>query len=217
MILASLLLAALPYLSIEILDPAGKPLAPRQGLIRVPNHQRIRMRLLLRVGRLEDPYADLFIKARNQHPDTRRVETVRLSVKRVVNGRREDVPVRIYSSSGGKNLTVYDVMIDLEIVDAPDKRAAEIAQFLDQMRAEAARQGAGDRFASLSTRRDQAIAMFDEMYVNNPPGQYEISATYSSEQPQYWVGRLRSQPVAIAVERKMSMFEAFTGRATAPR
>ncbi len=199
---------AFPYLYIEVLEPtSGKVLQPQQGVIRVSNSKRIRLQIKLRARDDENRYADLFIKALNQHPETKREVTVELSVRRLVDGRREDVPFRVNSSGGGKNLTIHYVSADIDILDLAEKRAAEMRQLLGAMLTEAQKQGPAGRFGELARARDQLVPVFDEQYINNPRGDYEVQAVYSTRQPGMWTGRLQSKPVHLRVEYRGDLYE----------
>jgi hypothetical protein len=59
----------LPYLSVELWNSNGKVAPAADGFITVPNNERIRTRVFLRVRSVSDPVEDLEIQATNQHPD----------------------------------------------------------------------------------------------------------------------------------------------------
>jgi hypothetical protein len=114
------------------------------------------------------------------------------------------------SSGGGTNVTVYDVDVSFDILETPQARRQHIRQFADWMwdfattrRAAALPQAMGDK----ETYATRAVPLYDEMYINNPVGTYEITARYAPSTPRNWSGVLTSEPLKIRVIFKADFFD----------
>jgi len=120
----------LPYLYFEVWNENGKLSPDQSGFITVANNERIRLRVCMKVKSVEDAFENLEIQALNQHPDYfkhRSPPNITIQVKQVT-ATKKDVPFRILSSGGGKNLTVYDVDATLDILEAKEIREKHIRE-----------------------------------------------------------------------------------------
>ena len=90
-----------------------------------------------------------------------------------------------------------------------ERREKEIRKFLDWAETELAKKGAAHLLKGWSEKKDAMISYWDQMYVNNPPGDYEIIATYSSQKPDHWNGKLQSKPLRISIMKSGNFFDVF--------
>ena len=134
------------------------------------------------------------IEAENQAPGyfseaTRRPgPNVFLHAERVDGaGTRQPVSVRITSSGGGQSLRRYYRSVDFHILAAADERRARIRKFLDQFLAQLnsstnpeVDQRAKDAGRQMIERakQDPGLAVWDQMYIGNPPGTYRVTIEY---------------------------------------
>ena len=206
---------ALPYLYITPAAGDGKQIEA------TPNHERIALRVCLRTRAVSDPIEQLDIQALNQHPDYFRQRpgpNVTLTVTQVAPQRRTDLPFRVNSSGGGKSLTVHYVSVDIDLLEDRAVRRQRAQGFVEWIAAEARRQGAASQTLSIlqdNPQRMQAmIDQFEDQYVNNPPGEYEIVAQYRPVSPgPHWTGTLVSRPFRVRVVAGPDFFDRARAKA----
>jgi hypothetical protein len=97
--------------------------------------------------------------------DHHRGPNVFVSGRRIDSGGDGVATVRIYSSGGGGSETDEESDVSVELRDTEEARRARIKEFL-------ARFGQGLLTTKVNT------ATFDEIYVANPPGTYEMTIEY---------------------------------------
>ncbi|HEY5883611.1 MAG TPA: hypothetical protein VIT88_02945 [Pyrinomonadaceae bacterium] len=203
---------SLPYLYFEVWNDNGKVRPDQSGFITVPNNERIRLRVYMKVKSVEDRFETLQIRALNQHPDYwkhRSPPNVTIQVKQVTANKTE-VPFRILSSGGGKHLTVYDVDATLEILEAKEIREKRIHEFLTWMLEYVAKEHPGGLphfMADKDAFVKRSLPFYEEKYINNPVGIYEITARYAPSTAENWRGILRTKPLKLRVIHKADPFD----------
>ena len=197
----------LPYLYVST---AAAPAGNQQQPVAVPNNQRIPLRINLRARAVEDAFEPLSIAALNQGPNyfqNRPGPSIALSVRKIAGGSGSDVRFRVNSSGGGKDLTVHFVYADLDILEDQAIRDERARQFAAWMTEQAAKEDPA-RAGRVYPQAAQAIVpYFEEQYINNPPGDYEIVARYSPTTAGNWKGLLVSKPFLIRVRDEGDFFE----------
>jgi hypothetical protein len=127
-------------------------------------------------------YSPLSIRATNQHPDffkERPGPTVSLEAWRVGANERQPVPIRIFSSGEGYSNGVHYLSVSIDILEPEEVRHNKIDQFVSQLRELASRSGSAAPGAMLGSARTQGrSAYFDEFYISNPPGVYDLRAVF---------------------------------------
>lgn len=135
-----------------------------------------------RAGRGVD-YGPLSIRAVNQHPDffkERPGPTVSLEVTRVDPNQRELLPVRVFSSGGGYGDGVHYLSVSIDILEPEIVRQERLRKFVSQMREAAQRSGFPT--APAKSGSDPArLPHFDEIYISNPVGVYQLKATFQPD------------------------------------
>ncbi len=198
-----------PYLYVRLVSSkaaqASKPGEPARAL----NNERIPLQVCIKTRSVEDRFEQPDIQALNQHPEYfqhRPPPNVTLSLRKITPGGRQDVPFRIVSSGLGKDLTVYYVSADIDVLEDKAMRLQRAEQFVEWM----ASQDAGDPRSNLlkgSLGKQRLAALFEEQYINNPPGDYEIIARYNPTTPDNWRGTLVSAPLLLRVIAAGDFFE----------
>jgi hypothetical protein len=202
----------LPYLYFEVWNENGKLSPDHSGFITVANNERIRLRVCMRVKSVEDAFEYLEIEALNRHPDyfkNRTPPNITIQVKQVTEGKR-DVPFRILSTGGGKSLTVYDVDATLDILEAKEIREKRIREFLTWMWEYVAKENPGGVpyfMADKDAFVKRSLPIYEESYINNPVGFYEITARYAPSTAGNWRGILRTKPLKVRVIHKADFFD----------
>jgi hypothetical protein len=190
-----------PYLFLRLITPRGIVTPVPGRPTEVANNQRIAFQICIRASTVADQLEQPQIQALNQHPDyfkNRPPANITLSVRRVTARGREDVPFRINSSGGGKDLAVHYVEADVDILEDKQVRLKRAEQFVEWMAA----QSPGDSGSHLllgAEGKGRLAAHFEEQYINNPPGDYEVIARYTPTTPQNWRGSLISAPFRMKV------------------
>ena len=157
------------------------------------------------------------IRALNQHPDYYKVRppaNVTLSVRKVTASGHQEVPFRVNSSGGGKDLAIWYVGADIDLLEDKDFRLKRAVQFVEWM----ATQVPEDSRAWLLSGpigNGGLVAYFEEHYINNPPGDYEIIAHYTPSTPQNWKGSLATPPVRIKVTDNGDFFDGLKAKLAA--
>ena len=201
-----------PYLYLEARSQGGIVKPGADGFITVANNERIQTRVCLKVRSVSDAFESLEIQASNQHPDyfkDRPPAKVTLHARQIDAPTRE-VPVRIVSSGGGKNLTLYDVDATFDILEPPQLRQQHIRDFAEWMWDFAKTRGPSGRSPSMPDKDTwvaRAWPAYEEMYLNNPVGAYEITARYAPSTPGNWKGVLTTDPLKIRVVFKADFFD----------
>lgn len=203
----------LPYLYFEVWNENGKLDPDKSGFITVANNERIRLRVCMKVKSIADAFEKLEIQALNQHPDYfkhRPPPNITIQVKQVTGEGKTDVPVRILSSGGGKSLTVYDVDATLDILEGKEIRENHIREFLASMLEYVAKEnpsGLPDFMADKDAFIERSLPIYEERYINNPVGIYEIIARYAPSTAENWRGILRTRPLKVRVIHQADFFD----------
>jgi hypothetical protein len=202
----------LPYLYLEVRNQSGILTPGPDGIITVPNNERIQARIYMRVRSVSDAFEVLTIRASNQHPEyfnNRPPPNVSLQVRQVVAQGTRDVPVRIVSSGGGKNVTLYDIDATFDILEGDEVRDKHIRGFLEWMREYLKNENRTDltRIMTEEPYLGRAVASYNEMYINNPVGTYQITARYEPSTAENWRGVLMTDPLKIRVIFKGDFFD----------
>ena len=199
----------LPRLYIALAGKSGD-VAGSSNPVPVPSNERLSLRVCLEVRTVADAFEQLEVRALNQHPDyfkNRAGPNVTLSVRQITGTSAVEVPFRLYSSGGGgKDPTVSYVSADIDILEDKAIRQNKLQQFAEWFLAEA-----DPRVASPLLEHPQGLQAvmeyFDEGYVSNPQGDYEITARYSPTTQTYWRGTLVSAPFRIRVIQAGDFFD----------
>src|SRR5205823_4983470 len=97
----------------------------------------------------------------------------------------EEAPFRVTSSGGGKDLTVYYVQADIDILEEKEIRLKRAKQFVEWM-ASQVRGDTGSQLLKTPDGKSRMASYFEEQYINNPPGEYELTARYTPTTPDNW-------------------------------
>jgi len=197
-----------PYLYFQLNTPRGMQTLEPGRPAQIPNNKTIALEVCIRASKVEDEFEQPQIRALNQHPEffaNRPPPNITLTLHRVLPGgvhssgpgSMEDMPFRVNSSGGGKDLTVYFVNIDLDMLEERTVRLQRAAQFVDWMLAQTP--DARSHLLETPAARQRLIEHFEESYTNNPPGDYEITARYTPTTPGNWKGTLVSAPGRLRV------------------
>ena len=172
--------------------------------VRVPGNQRIRLAVTLDAGNLREPVEQPEVKAENQAPgyfSARPPANVTFRVRLLRPQGPQEVSVRVYSSGLGKNLNVYFVDADLDIVADQAERDLKFREFVSRI-IERAKQESPELAARLLGPQSieamtRYISETDLAYIH--PGEYEITAYYTPTTADHWRGRLVSKPARVTV------------------
>jgi len=177
--------------------------------MQVPSNKAIALEVCIRATRVEDQFEQPQIRALNQHPEffaNRPPPNITLALRRVLPGggpgptpaEANAVPFRVNSSGGGKDLAVYFVNVDLDMLEEKTVRLRKAGQFVEWMLAQSP-DDARSHLLATPVARQRLIEHFEESYINNPPGDYEITARYTPTTPENWNGTLVSAPARLRV------------------
>jgi hypothetical protein len=206
-----------PYLFLRLNTPHGLvTLAPDRST-EVPNNQRISLQICVKARTIADQFEQPEIRALNQHSDYYKVRPpadVTLSVRRVTASSHEEVPFRVYSSGGGKDLAIYHVSADIDLLEDKDVRLKRAGQFVEWMAAQVPEDSRA-RLLTGPIGTGGLIAYFEEQYINNPPGDYEIIARYTPSTPQNWTGSLVTSALRIKVTDNGDFFDGLKAKLAA--
>jgi hypothetical protein len=130
-------------------------------------------------------YGPLSIRATNQHPDffkERPGPTVSLEVRRVGTNERELLPIRVFSSGQGYGNGVHYLSVSIDILEPESVRQDRLDQFTSQLRELASASGfSGAGAMNESARLRGPRTYFDEFYISNPPGVYDLKAVFQPD------------------------------------
>ena len=130
-------------------------------------------------------YGPLSIRAINQHPDffkERPGPTVSLELRRSGTNEWELLPIRIFSSGQGYGNGVHYLSVSIDILEPESVRQNRLDQFTSQLRELASASGfSGAGAMNESARLQGTRTYFDEFYISNPPGVYELKAVFQPD------------------------------------
>jgi len=188
-----------PYLFLRQITPAGVQTLPPNHAIQVANHDRIHLQICIRARNVAEKIEQPEVRAANQNPgyfDHRPGPNISLSIQRVIGNDRRDVPFRLSSSGLGKDLDIYWVDADIDMLEEKAVRLQKAEQFVAWI----ASQPGGERQSQLlQGSLGTLTSYFEEQYINNPPGDYQITAKYNPTTGQNGRAGLTSAPVRIHV------------------
>lgn len=206
-----------PYLFLRLNTSHGLVTLTPDRPAEVPNNQRISLQICIKAKTIADQFEQPEIRALNQHPDyykSRPPANVTLSVRRVTASSRQKVPFRVNSAGGGKDLAIWYVSADIDLLEEKDVRLKRAGQFVEWMAAQVPEDSRA-RLLSGPIRNGGIVAYFEEQYINNPPGDYEIIARYTPSTPQNWKGSLATPPVRIKVTDNGDFFDGLKAKLAA--
>jgi hypothetical protein len=117
----------------------------------------------------------------------------------------------VNSSGGGKDLSVYFVNVDIDVLEERAVRLKRAEQFVDWMAAQSP-VDPRSRMLLNSLAKERLIEQFAEQYINNPSGDYEIVAKYTPSTAENWKGTLVSAPALLRVINSGDFFEAIKAK-----
>ncbi len=129
-------------------------------------------------------YGPLSIRATNQHPDffkERPGPTVSLEVTRVGTNERDLLPIRIFSSGQGYGNGVHYLSVSIDILEPESVRQNRLDQFTSQLRELAQASGFSAAGGMNESARLQGRSPFNELYISNPPGVYDLRAAFQPD------------------------------------
>ena len=136
-----------------------------------------------------------------------------LSIEKVTAQGRVSVPFRVVSSGGGKNLTVHYVAAAADLLEDKAVRQQKVRLFLEWMTVEVKRQGQGSHLTTLAQGQPKILESFEEQYIHNPPGDYEIAARYTPvSRGDHWTGTLVSAPLRVRISDGPDFFDLLKER-----
>src|SRR5262249_13640699 len=128
-----------PSLFLRFVSQRGSQTLGPLRSVQVPGNERIHLNICVRARSIEDRFEQPDIAALNKGPAYfahRPPPNIVLTVYRVASGPREEVPFRVNSSGGGKNLEVYYVDAELDLLEAKAVRLQRAQEFVDWMLAQ---------------------------------------------------------------------------------
>ncbi|HEY2917413.1 MAG TPA: hypothetical protein VGK77_00320 [Candidatus Binatia bacterium] len=147
-------------------------------------------------------YGPLSIRAINQHPDffkERPGPTVSLELTRVSTDERELLPIRIFSSGQGYGDGVHYLSVSIDILEPQAVRQNRLSQFISHFRDLASASGfSGTGAINESARLQGAQTYFDEFYIGNPPGVYNLKTVFQPD-PAVAQGRILTASALVRV------------------
>ncbi len=207
-----------PYLYFRLITPRGTQTLEPGRPAHVPSNERIRLEVCIRARTVEDRFEQPSIQALNQQPEYfahRPPPNIELTLHRILPDGRpsswKDMPFRVNSPGGGKDLTIYYVNVDLDMLEERPVRLQRAEQFVAWMLAQVPAD-TRSRMLETSSAKQRLIEHFEESYINNPPGDYEITARYTPTTAENWKGTLVSAPARLRVVDAGDLFDVIKAR-----
>ncbi len=200
---------ATPYLFVRLNAPRGSATAKPGRPPQVSNTRRIALEICIRTSDASVDLEQPEIEAVNQAPDYfkyRPPANIVLQVRQLVSGGPREAPFRVYSPGGGKDLDVYYVNADIDILEDKNVRRERAARFVEWIASQAPFD-ARSQLLRTPGGKDRLVDYFEEQYVNNPPGEYEIIAQYTPSTAAVRRRPLVSAPFRIVVVPNGDFFD----------
>ena len=194
-----------PYLFVRM--AGAKPgLAPLAS-----SNERIFLQICIKARSPSDPFEQPRIEARNQAPGGPPVN-VKLSIWQITPLGRQEVAFRVNSSGAGKDLTVWWVGADVDLLVDKSMRLERSRKFVEWL---ALQDGAGrSQLLAAPGGKERMASYFEELYIENPPGEYEIVARYASAMTGNWNGTLNSASFRLTITDAGDFFESLKRKLT---
>lgn len=201
---------AAPSLYFRLASPRGSRTMGALQSAELSSSERIHLQICVRARGVEDHFEQPDLAAENKGPEYfahRPPPNVVLAIRRIDS--REDVRFRVISSGGGKSLEVYYVDAEIDLLEEKAVRQQRAEEFVEWMLTEP-----GGEYQShlLRAAKPRLVDQFEEQYIHNPVGEYEISARYTPSTPANWAGTLESRPVRFRVVEAVDFFEAIKAK-----
>jgi hypothetical protein len=207
-----------PYLYLEVWSPSGIVRPGADGFITVANNERIQTRVCLKVPSVFDAFESLGIQASNQPPDyfkNRPPANVSLRARQIAAGAPQEAPVRIVSSGRGGNLTISWIDATFDILETPQLRQQHGRDFAKWMWDFVQTRGSAGLLQSMADKETYVTRVwpyYEEMYVNNPVGSYEITGRYAPSTSGNWKGELTTDTLKIRVIFNADFFDVMKSK-----
>jgi hypothetical protein len=203
-----------PYLYFRLITPHGIQRLQPGRAVQVSNNSAIQLEVCVRARTVEDRFEQPDIEALNKGPEyfsQRPPANIVLTLNRVLPEGRQEMPFRVNSSGGGKDLAVYFVMVEIDMLEDRAVRLKRAVQFVDWMLTQSPADTRSQMLLN-SPAKERLIEHFEETYINNPPGDYEIAARYTPTTQENWKGNLVSAPARIHVVQSGDFFDAIKAK-----
>ncbi len=185
-----------PRLSCEVVSgKLGEPTAGR--VAKVSNLKRIPLRASLSDSEL--PLEQLTVTGFNEHPGPGPGATLAIAAKMILKEKKLDVPTKVIRQGMGRSLNEQSVSALLEIPIDESKRKKNIVAYVKKIESESARANDKQQLKVLEASENALVARFEQLYVENRVGLFEVTCRYISRGSKLWNGEVESRPVLIQV------------------
>lgn len=196
-----------PYLFVRI--AGAKPGAAK----RTSSNERIPLQICIKAKTPADPFEQPRIAALNQAPGGP-LPNVKVSVWKLTQSGRQEVAFRVNSSGAGKDLGVWWVDADIDLLEDKSVRLDRARKFVEWMAAQS--ESGRSQLLEAPGGKERMTAYFEEQYIGNPPGEYEIVARYEPGTAGNWKGTLTSAPFHLTITDGGDFFENLKRKVTHP-
>lgn len=178
---------------------------------RASSNARIPLQVCIQAKTVSDSFEQPRVEGLNQAPGGPPAN-VKLSIWKVTAAGRQEVTFRVNSSGAGKDLTLWWVDADMDVLEDQSVRLERARKFVEWVDS----QGADARSQLLQAPggKERLAAYFEEQYIRNPPGEYEIVARYTPATVGNGKGTLTSAPFRLTVTDAADFFESLEQKLT---
>lgn len=170
---------------------------------RASSNERIPLQICIHAKTVSDSFEQPRIEALNRAPGGPPVN-VKLTIWKVTAAGRQEVASRVNSSGTGKDLTVWWVDADIDLLEDKSVRLERASKFAEWI----AQQGTvRSQLLQAPGGKERIAAYFEEQYIRNPPGEYEIVARYAPVTAGNWKGALISESFRLTITDAGDFFE----------
>ena len=103
---------------------------------------------------------------------------------------------------------------DIDLLEDKNVRLERVKRFVDWMATQAANEPRAQLLQS-PAGKERMVSYFEDQYISNPPGEYEIVARYTPSSPGNWRGELTSAPFHLTIINAGDFFDKLKAQLTA--
>jgi hypothetical protein len=130
-------------------------------------------------------------------------------VRRVGGTQQQRVPVDVIITGTDRSVLAQRELLSTELPVDEAQRRNNIERYLEWVEKDAAEKEhtSPESLKEFKNKRTEIMKAFEQLYIENQVGTFELFCKYSSNLPQFWRGEVQSNPVVFRVRDNGAFFD----------